>query len=127
MGITNQILEHIKSVYSAVPEFLWDNDDNAAIRHADTKKWFAVYIKDLPKLKLGLSSNDKTDILNLKCDPIFSYSLIDNKGIFPAFHMNKEHWISVLLDGSVSAEEIYPLIKMSFALTSKPYRGKKSC
>ncbi len=127
--ISNIILGFIKNEYGVEPEYLWQNDDTAAIRHSDTKKWFAAYMKMLPKSKFGLISDEKTDVINLKCDPIFSFSIVDNKGIFPAWHMNKEHWISVFLDGTVSAEEIYPLIKMSFQLTDKKVlsKKKKSC
>ena len=125
MKITDQILEHIKTEYGVEPEYLWQSDDTAAIRHLDTKKWFGAFMKDLPKNKFGLKTDEKTDVINLKCDPLISYPLLDGKGIFPAWHMNKEHWISVFLDGTVPAEEIYPLIKMSFMLTGS--KKQKSC
>lgn len=73
-------------------------------------------MKKLPLQKLGLSQGE-SDILNLKCDPMYSFSIINGTGIFPAWHMNKEHWISVRLDGTVPLGEIIPLINMSFALT----------
>ncbi len=123
--VSKQIFQHIKTVYGVEPEYLWQNDDTAAIRHSDTKKWFGAYMKQLPKTKFGLCSDQKTDVINLKCDPMLSYSLIDSKGVFPAWHMNKEHWISVFLDGTVPAEEIYPLIRMSFQLTDRKTVSKK--
>jgi predicted DNA-binding protein (MmcQ/YjbR family) len=127
--ISNVILEFIKKEYGVEPEYLWKNDDTAAIRHIDTKKWFAAYMRNLPKSKFGLDCEEKTDVINLKCEPLLSYSIIDKKGIFPAWHMNKEHWVSVFLDGTVLAEEIYPLIRMSFQLTDKKVssKKKKSC
>ena len=39
------------------------------------------------------------------------------EGILPGYHMNKEHWISVVLDGSVAIEHIHELIQDSYALT----------
>lgn len=39
------------------------------------------------------------------------------EGFFPAYHMNKENWISILLDGTVSADEIKPLLELSYQLT----------
>ena len=46
-------------------------------------------------------------------------SLRKEKGILPAYHMNKEHWITVLLDGSVEKQKIYDLIEISYDLTRK--------
>jgi predicted DNA-binding protein (MmcQ/YjbR family) len=51
--------------------------------------------------------------------------VVNNEGVFKAYHMNKEHWISVLLDGSVSEEEIAFLINMSYTLVDKNNRKKK--
>lgn len=121
--MTAAVLGYIKEEYGAEPEYLWQNDTTAAIRHSDTKKWFGAYIKALPRVKLGMEKDGSCDILLLKCDPIYRYSVVDNEGIFPGWHMNKEHWISVLLDGTVPLEEITPLINMSFVLTSKKKRG----
>ena len=40
-----------------------------------------------------------------------------DEGILPAYQMNKEHWISVLLDGTVEKEKICDLIDISYDLT----------
>ncbi len=69
------------------------------------------------KNKLGIDSDDRVDILDVKCDPILIGSLIQNEGYFPAYHMNKTHWITILLDGSVPKEEIFNLIDLSYDLT----------
>ncbi len=46
-------------------------------------------------------------------------SLRLSKGFLPAYHMNKEHWITILLDGSVEREKIKQLIDLSYELTEK--------
>lgn len=55
--------------------------------------------------------------LNLKCDPDEALALRD---IFPAvtpgYHMNKKHWNTVLLDGSVPEGEIERMIDNSYRL-----------
>lgn len=43
----------------------------------------------------------------------------------PAYHMNKRHWISIILDGSMSEEQVFQLIAESYALTL-PKRAAKS-
>ena len=47
-------------------------------------------------------------------------------GILPAYHMNKENWISILLDGTVDVEQIFTFLDMSFELTARKTRTKTS-
>ena len=121
-GITAEVVDYIKTKYGSEPEHLWaKTPGNAALRHRGNKKWFAALLLEMPRRTLGLSGEERVDVLNLKCDPKLSGSLIDGERYLPGYHMNKEHWISVLLDGSVPAAEIFPLIDLSHGLTD----GKK--
>ncbi|MBR3153114.1 MAG: MmcQ/YjbR family DNA-binding protein, partial [Clostridia bacterium] len=43
--------------------------------------------------------------------------IIDNKKIFPGYHMNKKSWITIKLDNSVETEEIIHLIDNSYELS----------
>ena len=67
--------------------------------------------------KLGLQEDKTVDVLNILCDPMMIGSLRMKEGFFPAYHMNKENWISILLDSTVSADEIKPLLELSYQLT----------
>lgn len=121
-----EILQYIKDFYGVEVEFLWESSpENGAFRNPRNKKWFAVLLGSLPKSKLGIKSGEKSDVLNLKCDPILSFALVDNARIFPGYHMNKEHWISVLLDGSVSTEELKNLVDMSFEIVDRKTANKR--
>lgn len=114
------VVDYIRDEYGVDTETPFaDSPDTVVFRNRRNKKWFGVIIGNLPKEKLGVDSTDKADILNLKCDPLFSYNVVNNNGIFKAYHMNKERWISVLLDGSVDEEEISFLINMSYMLVDK--------
>lgn len=64
-----------------------------------------------------MEGEETVEVLNVKCDPELASILRDENGILPAYHMNKEHWISILLDGSVSMEEIFQLLDTSYHLT----------
>lgn len=114
----------IKDFFAASPEYLFDDDTTAVFRHDDNRKWFAV-IMNIPASKLGLYGDKNVDIVNLKCDPLLTASLFKEGGIFPAYHMNKEKWISVLLDGSVEEDKIKWLVELSFNLTAKKIRVKR--
>mgnify|MGYP002554662185 CR=1 FL=1 len=70
-------------------------------------------------------ASEVVDILNVKCDPRMVGSLLGTTGFLPAYHMNKDKWISILLDGSVSKEEIFPLIDESYNLVM-PKAKKRS-
>ena len=80
---------------------------------------------DLPKSKLGLTGETRIDVVNLKCDPILVGSLRAEHGFFPAYHMNKDTWITVALDGSVPDDKLKALLDMSFFATASKIRAKK--
>ncbi len=114
------VIDYIKSEYNVESDTPFaDSPETIVFRNKKNKKWFGIIIGNLPKDRLGLDSSDRADIINLKCDPLFSFNVVNNEGVFKAYHMNKEHWISVLLDGSVDMKEISFLINMSYALVDK--------
>ncbi len=112
-----QLEEYIWITYGIKPDFPWDKSPTSAVyRHSDNKKWFAL-VMEVPRVKLGLSGADLLDIVNLKCDPLMITSLVAESGIFPAYHMNKEHWITAALDGSDSDDKLKLLLDISYELT----------
>lgn len=114
----SELEKYIKEHYSAQTDHPWLSDPNFEVfRHRDNRKWFAL-IMDVPRSKLGLPGEEKLDVVNLKCDPVMAASLRDEPGIFPAYHMNKEYWITLLLDGSVPDETVELLVDMSYNATA---------
>ncbi len=82
-----EILRYIKDFYGVEVEYLWESSpENGALRNPNNKKWFAVLLGSLPKSKFGIKSNEKADVLNLKCDPLFTFTIVDNIRIFPGYH-----------------------------------------
>ena len=58
--------------------------------------------------------------MNLKCDPFEAMMLRDVfPGVIPGYHMNKAHWNTVMLDGSIPAGEIERMIDNSYSLVAK--------
>lgn len=114
-----QVFAYIKKQYKASPEYPWGTyENNAVFRHSDNKKWFALVL-EVGRDKLGLEGSGRVDAVNLKIDDrMLREVLMQDKGILPAYHMNKEHWISVLLDGTVKEEKVYDLIDASFLATA---------
>lgn len=122
------ILKYVKDTYSVDPDYPWEDSKNfAVLRHTDNKKWFGL-IMDINPEKLGLKdykSDEIIDVINLKCDPLMIGSLVKDNGIFPAYHMNKNYWITVLLDGSLLMGKACALLDMSFELTAKKIKKRK--
>ena len=113
-----QTAAHIRETYGVEPEFLWaKTPNNAVFRHPDNKKWFAVLLMAIQKNKLGLAGEGSIDILDLKCPPQLVTSLQSDGRCLPGYHMNKEHWIGVPLDGRLPPEELFTLISMSYDIT----------
>ena len=117
---------YIKKKYKVSPEYPWTKyDDNAVFRHSDNQKWFAL-VMSVEKNKLGLSGSEYVDVINLKIDDMmFRDTLVQQEGILPAYHMNKEHWITVLLDGTVEEARVCDLIDASFVATASKKKKAK--
>jgi predicted DNA-binding protein (MmcQ/YjbR family) len=74
---------------------------------------------DIPGKNPGLMGDDEISMVNLKCDTRLTGSFRMERGIFPGWHMNKAHWLSVALDGTVEDEKSRFLVDMSYELTKK--------
>lgn len=123
-----ELTAYIFDNYSVEPDHPFKMDDISCVfRHVDNRKWFALTM-NIPYRTLGIAKDGNMDILDIKCDPILIGSLRGKPGILPAYHMNKDKWITLLLDGSAERGDIEALLAMSYELTvSKPRRtgGKR--
>ena len=114
---TKRIMTQVQEQYGNQLEYLWEKSpDTAVLRHEGNQKWYAVLMK-ISWDKLEKGREGQVEAVNLKHDQVAD--LLLNKGIYPAFHMNKRYWISVALDGTLSDSAILELIEKSWNLTSK--------
>ena len=113
------VIEYIKETYEIIPEYLFKSDPECCVfRHLHSKKWFGI-IMNISADKVGLEADTYIDVLNVKCDPEMVAVLNCQSGFAPAYHMNKKHWLTILLDGGVSNEQIAQLLDISYELTKK--------
>ena len=121
-----RITQYIQDTYGTQAEYLWaDSPGNAIFRHSASKKWYAAMMRVLPE-KLGLAEGEALDVMDIKCSTIMIGSLLSIKGFLPAYHMNKNHWISILLNDSVSDDQIIPLLELSYDSVAPKRRTKRS-
>ena len=118
-----EIFQYVKEQYGTEPEYLWKKDPDSAVLRHKNGKWYAV-IMTVEKSKLGLEGNDLVDIMDVKCDPEMTSMIIQTYGFLPGYHMNKQHWITILLDGSVSEAKTLDFLDMSYDMIDGN-RGKE--
>ena len=117
-GITKEeVAEYIALRWGTRAEYIFKNSPNTGIfRHHENKKWYGALMRVLLS-KFGSKKGGSVNILNCKCDPVLLAGLIDGKSIFPAYHINKTHWLSLFLDGSLDPETVFPIIELSYQMT----------
>ena len=112
-------IDYIKQKYQDGLEFLWEKfDDNAVCRRKDNKKWYGLFTKVSTSF-FGMNGAEKFEVLILRTELDDATKLFDKKIFFPAYHMNKKNWFSVLLDSKISPERIFDLIDKSYLKAGK--------
>ena len=121
-----ELISYIFDEYSVEPDFPFRMDDVTCVfRHIDNRKWFGIAMV-IPYRTIGIKKAGNVDILNVKCDPVMMGSLRGKPGFCPAYHMNKDKWITILLDGSAEKEDITALLAMSHSMTATKIRRRKN-
>ena len=122
-----QLIQEISEHYGAEPEYIFrDEPDICVFRHAGNRKWFAIIMK-VSGRSLGLGDPEPLDVVNFKADPLYIGSMLGEPGFFPAYHMNKTHWITAALESDAQGggttdgapdDDILMLLDQSFELTA---------
>ena len=109
---SNRITARIKEKYGVEPEFLWDKFPAFGVfRNKINDKWFGI-IMNVDKSKIVSTEKGEIEIINVKSEDV--PDMLKTKGIYPAYHMNKKSWVSVVLDETISDEQVFSLIEKSF-------------
>lgn len=123
----DEIIAFAREQYGAEPEYPWEKLPlYCVLRHRENRKWYAL-IMDIPGERIDpRRKGERADILNLRVDPEEGSFLRQEEGFYPAYHMHRENWITIILDGTVSMETILPLLKESYSLTLKKAVSRKT-
>lgn len=112
----DKIIQYVREKYRHELEYLWQKfPENAIVRRSDNQKWYLALLT-VEKNKLGLDGRGKTEIIDLRINPDELKNIADGKKYFLGYHMNKKHWVTICLDGSVDLQEIFDRIDASYAL-----------
>lgn len=118
-----ELFEYCRSAYSTSPDYPFDGKTQTAVlRHTDNQKWYALTMR-VSRRKFGQNSDEVVDVVNLKLPLEMFGAFGASEGVYPAYHINKLHWVSVLLP-DVPNDLLVFLISVSFDIT-KSKHGKR--
>ena len=117
----DELIQYVAARYSTEAEYPWA-DENFIFRHAANRKWFAVAMC-VPYRRLGIEREGAVDIVDVKTGPLLMGAYRAQPGILPGYHMNKAHWLTILLDGSADDALVKELLEVSYDLTNDRRRA----
>ena len=102
MPTRDELFAYVKATFGTEPDYPWPQEpEYAVLRHADNGKWYGI-VMSVPLSKLGLPGKGNVD-----------------PGILPAYHMNKKHWITILLESGFAEKELRDLLMESYRFTQR--------
>lgn len=112
----NRIATEIEKKYGDNPIFMWEKfPDFGVFKNSKNDKWYGI-IMNIERKKLEENAKENVDIINLKLDKNEITELLNKKGFYPAWHMNKKYWITIILDETFSDKKIIEYIEKSHQL-----------
>lgn len=120
-----ELLAYASTHFDVLTESPWKDYPNfVTLKARSSKKWFGL-VMEVPYAKLGLAQAGMADVLNLKADPQEIQHVIDHRFFFPAYHMNKTYWLTILLSVQAPWAKIEALLNKSYSLVEKPMVKRK--
>lgn len=119
------VLKWAQETYGTKPESLWAKyPEYLVLRQENNQKWYAIFMT-VKRSVLGLDGEGDIDIVDVKCEPLEIDFLTQQKGFLHGYHMNKNHWLTILLDGSVELKTVCSLLERSFEMTAPKIKKSK--
>lgn len=120
-----EIFGYCRDNYGTEPEYPWDTLPQACVlRHRDNAKWYGI-LMDVDHTKVGGKTHEPVPVLNIKGNPDDIIHLREMEGFAPAYHMNKKHWLSVVLPDVPDAQVVFRLLDKSYDLTAPKQRKRR--
>lgn len=115
---SNRISSIIEQQFGDLPEFLWEKYPGYGVyKNPNNAKWYAA-IMNINRSKID-EGDEIVEVLNVKLSEHRIKELLNKKGYYKAYHMNKDNWLSIILDETISDEEIISYLNESHKFTEK--------
>lgn len=122
---SNRITNYIINKYGNEPEFLWEKLDGCGVfRNQETEKWYGI-IMDVDRSRIIPKEKGIVDVMNVKLPPDMVLEVVKTPNVYQAYHMNKKHWISMILDDSLNDGKIMEFIDISYTLSDTKKKRTK--
>lgn len=116
---TSRIIQNTSKIYQTNIEYPWEDDTvDGIFRNQKTRKWFLLLMK-INQNKLDHKTNQMIEIINLKLDKDKIVNLISKPGFYPAYHMNKKNWITIILNDTLKDDTIMEMIEESYQFSCR--------
>ena len=107
MRTRREVIDFYLSLDTTYEDYPFHDFNCTVMRHKGNRKMFAVICERLGNIWV-----------NVKCDPNLTCMWRSTyESVVPAYHMNKLHWNSIILDGSIPTDKIKNILDDSFELT----------
>ncbi len=113
---TNRLADEIYKKYGDKPVFPWDDFSGGVFKNPTNGKWYAI-VMALNVQRVDKKLAGEVEVVNIKLDPEKIKELHKEKGFYPAYHMNKKNWISILLNDTVPDKVLLALLDESHHFT----------
>ena len=114
-----EIEVYILSNFEAASDHSFEGDRTVTVfRRRDNNQRFAA-TKNVGCRSVNVERAGRIDILNVSVSPRLVATLREREGFRPAWRMNRNKWVTVLLDGTVSDDEIRTYLDMSYQNVGK--------
>ena len=106
----NEVIKYCLELPNTFEDYPFPDDNiSVTMKHRENKKWFALIMKVKGE-----------EYLNIKTNPEYSELLRKTYDyIIPAYHMNKEHWNTIILSDKCDKKLVEELLEQSYELTKK--------
>lgn len=122
--LEDRVISLFQEKYGIKADAPWEDDSSLVFRSPCNGKWIALMMH-IPSSKLGIPGEDKVFVVNMKHDEEAIPSLVDRRFVFPAWHMSKKTWITVLLSPELDWDFFSSLVERSRELVEKESKGKR--
>ena len=116
-NMQDKLISFIKEKYHVEEEYPWDEYPKYCTFKVNNK-WFALFM-NVTGDKLKLKNKKELNILNIKIPEDKILSLIDYENFFPAYHMNKKYWLTIVLSNKLDYNIITSLVDESYNLVKE--------
>lgn len=114
---TYRVLSQLKARYGEEPDFPFKDLTFGVLRQSGSTAWYALFFDVAPgKPFPNASDADSTEtapMVNVKVSPETRERLLEFSDVAPAWHMNKQHWVTLRFDASLSDAFILEAIEES--------------